>query len=199
MDKLTPSSPNPVQLLKSLIGVLKDVVQRLREPPHVFVIGVSIIIVILVFGVLWIAPDVSGPLYAALIVIGILALAALAGGVITATAQKRSETAELPPSVESDATQQHQPAKSQEKTTVQEEETVEEETNVEQSLPPDCESLKRQLQMARKTLAALEVQEAGYTVLTMPAHLQLELEEQRRKVAELERRLAECIGREARQ
>lgn len=42
------------------------------------------------------------------------------------------------------------------------------------------------LRMARRALASLEAQVAGYTTLSVPAHLQLELEEKRRKVAELE-------------
>lgn len=47
------------------------------------------------------------------------------------------------------------------------------------------------LRMARRTLAILEEQAAAYTALTIPAHLQIELEEQRAKVAELEARLAQ--------
>jgi hypothetical protein len=46
----------------------------------------------------------------------------------------------------------------------------------------------RALVMARRTLAILEEQAAAYTALTIPAHLRIELEEQRRKVAELEAR-----------
>ena len=48
------------------------------------------------------------------------------------------------------------------------------------------EGLQRALEMARRALAILEEQAAGYTALTMPAHLVIELEEQRKKVAELE-------------
>ncbi len=60
--------------------------------------------------------------------------------------------------------------------------------------PPSAETadpsgLNRPLQMARRTLSILEAQAAAYTALTIPAHLQIELEEQRRKVAELEARL----------
>ena len=46
---------------------------------------------------------------------------------------------------------------------------------------------QRALQMARRTLAILEEQAAGYTALTIPAHLKIELEEKRRQVAELEK------------
>ncbi len=42
--------------------------------------------------------------------------------------------------------------------------------------------------MARRALATLEEQAAGYTTLTIPAHLQIELEEKRREAAELEAR-----------
>ncbi|HOC20828.1 MAG TPA: caspase family protein [Anaerolineae bacterium] len=44
------------------------------------------------------------------------------------------------------------------------------------------------LRRARRALAILEAQVAGYTTLSVPAHLQLELEEKRREVAELEAR-----------
>ncbi len=44
------------------------------------------------------------------------------------------------------------------------------------------------LRMARRALAILEAQVAGYTTLSVPVHLQLELEEKRREVAELEAR-----------
>ena len=50
-------------------------------------------------------------------------------------------------------------------------------------------TLERTLAMARRTLDILEVQAAGYSVLTIPAHLTIQLEDQRRKVAELEARL----------
>ncbi len=52
----------------------------------------------------------------------------------------------------------------------------------------ECESLKQQLAMARRSLNILEVQSAGYTALTIPAHLQIEVEEQRRKVERLEQK-----------
>ena len=45
------------------------------------------------------------------------------------------------------------------------------------------------LRMARRALAILEEQAAGYTALTIPPHLKIELEEKRREVAELEARL----------
>jgi len=41
------------------------------------------------------------------------------------------------------------------------------------------------LEMAKRTLEILERQAAAYTALTIPAHLQIELEEQRKKVAAL--------------
>ncbi len=45
------------------------------------------------------------------------------------------------------------------------------------------------LALARRALAILETQAAGYTALTIPAHLQIELEEKRREVVDLEARL----------
>jgi len=44
------------------------------------------------------------------------------------------------------------------------------------------------LRMARRALAILEQQAAGYTALSLPVHLQIELEEKRREVAALEAR-----------
>ncbi len=44
----------------------------------------------------------------------------------------------------------------------------------------------RALDVARRALEILETQAAAYTALTIPAHLQIELEEKRRQVAELE-------------
>jgi len=41
---------------------------------------------------------------------------------------------------------------------------------------------------ARRALAILEEQAAGYTVLTIPTHLKIELEEKRREAANLEAR-----------
>jgi hypothetical protein len=45
------------------------------------------------------------------------------------------------------------------------------------------------LQMARRALAILEQQAAGYTILDIPPRLQIQLEEKRKEVAELEARL----------
>ncbi len=47
----------------------------------------------------------------------------------------------------------------------------------------------RALAMARRALGILELQAAGYGALHIPVHLQIELEEKRREVAELEARL----------
>ncbi|MDY6876880.1 MAG: hypothetical protein SWK90_11860 [Chloroflexota bacterium] len=202
MDEHLPSPPDRSPPLESLVEVLRAVVQKIKEPPYLFIIGISVLVVILVLGVTTMAPEISGPLYAALVVIGVLALVALAGGVITAvmgTRMERADTADTPAETQERVpddtpvptptpSEPTTPAADQEKTIVHE-----------RPIPPDCESLNHQLEMARKTLNALEVQEAGYTVLTMPAHLQVELQEQRRKVAKLERKLAECLGREVRQ
>ena len=49
--------------------------------------------------------------------------------------------------------------------------------------------LQNALEQSRRALAVLEEQAAGYTSLTMPAHLQLELEDKRQEVAGLEQRL----------
>jgi hypothetical protein len=51
------------------------------------------------------------------------------------------------------------------------------------------ESLQRTLDIARRTLSTLEEQAAGFTALTIPVHLKIELEEKRREVADLEDRL----------
>jgi len=53
----------------------------------------------------------------------------------------------------------------------------------------DRETLQRALAMARRALYILEEQAAGYTSLTIPVHLMLELEEKRKEVAGLEARL----------
>ncbi|HEY88404.1 MAG TPA: hypothetical protein G4N98_01540 [Thermoflexia bacterium] len=42
------------------------------------------------------------------------------------------------------------------------------------------------LRMARRSLDILEEQAAGYTALTIPVHLKIQLEEKRHEVAELE-------------
>ena len=59
----------------------------------------------------------------------------------------------------------------------------------------DRESLQRTLSRARRALQILEEEAAGYTALTRPAHLQIEIEEQRKEVASLEARLAQLDGR----
>lgn len=60
-------------------------------------------------------------------------------------------------------------------------------------MTPRSEDLTTALERARRALAILEAQAAGYTVLTIPAHLQLELEEKRREVADLEARTASPV------
>ena len=57
------------------------------------------------------------------------------------------------------------------------------------TVSPDKEMVQQALSMARRTLAILEQQAAAYPVLSMPPPLQINLEEQRRKVAELEAKL----------
>lgn len=67
-----------------------------------------------------------------------------------------------------------------------------------QSPPPERfpgrDSLHAQLEMAEKVLAVYEEQAAGYTTLTIPAHLAVNLEEQREKVARLRAQLAALGG-----
>ena len=58
----------------------------------------------------------------------------------------------------------------------------------------DRDSLRAQLNTAGRVLAVLEQQDAGYTTLTTPAHLVVELQEQREKVARLRERLAALGG-----
>jgi len=53
----------------------------------------------------------------------------------------------------------------------------------------DSKALQRALTMARRTLAILEEQANGYTALTIPVHLRIELEEKRRQVTDLETQL----------
>ncbi|GEM_PF-6690413 len=53
----------------------------------------------------------------------------------------------------------------------------------------DAEGLHGALRMARRALAILEEQAAGYSALSIPVHLQIELEEQRKRVRDLEVRL----------
>jgi len=55
----------------------------------------------------------------------------------------------------------------------------------------DREILESTLSRARQALAVLEGQAAGYTVLTIPAHLVIELDEKSKEVARLEARLAQ--------
>jgi hypothetical protein len=52
-------------------------------------------------------------------------------------------------------------------------------------------NLRAALKRAQRALEILEEQAAGYTALTIPAHLKIELEEKRREVAALEERLAQ--------
>jgi nucleoside phosphorylase len=56
----------------------------------------------------------------------------------------------------------------------------------------DRDMLQPALAMAKRSLGILEVQAAGYGTLQIPAHLQIDLEQKRREVKELEARL---IGR----
>lgn len=53
----------------------------------------------------------------------------------------------------------------------------------------DHKDLNRALTMARRALAILEEQVAGFGALSVPAHLKIELEEKRRQVAELEAKI----------
>ncbi len=46
--------------------------------------------------------------------------------------------------------------------------------------------LTRALDMAQRSLEVLETQAAGYSALTIPTHLVLELEEKRKEIARLE-------------
>lgn len=71
---------------------------------------------------------------------------------------------------------------------------IEDPTTEDTSGMNDCESIKQQLTMARRSLNILEGQAAGYTVLTIPAHLQIEVEEQRGMVERLEEKLQECLA-----
>lgn len=57
----------------------------------------------------------------------------------------------------------------------------------------DIETLSNALTMARRALAILEEQAAGYTALTIPTHLKIELEEKRREVAELEGKIGNRV------
>lgn len=54
----------------------------------------------------------------------------------------------------------------------------------------ELESKYRALEMARRTLAVQKEQSAGYTALTIPAHLVIELQKQQRKVWHLKKEIA---------
>ncbi|MBM3429237.1 MAG: NB-ARC domain-containing protein, partial [Bacteroidetes bacterium] len=56
-------------------------------------------------------------------------------------------------------------------------------------------NLEQMLSTARMILAVLEQQSAGYTNLTIPAHLKVQLEEKRQEVASLEARLNQLQGK----
>ncbi len=58
----------------------------------------------------------------------------------------------------------------------------------------NSDSLKRQLEAARKTLENLEVKNAGYPALTLPAEVQVQLDEQRARVMQLEAELAKTAS-----
>jgi hypothetical protein len=51
------------------------------------------------------------------------------------------------------------------------------------------ETIERTLNKAKSVLAVLEEQAAGYTYLTIPAHLKVELDQKRRDVASLQAKL----------
>ena len=55
--------------------------------------------------------------------------------------------------------------------------------------------LETQLEIARDVLALLETRAAGYTVLEMPTHLQIELKRKREEVGSLNNRLDKLTGR----
>lgn len=61
-------------------------------------------------------------------------------------------------------------------------------------LRPDAAALVRVLRMARRVLANLEVRAAGYTSATIPATLEIELEDKRSEVQALEERVRSQIG-----
>lgn len=54
--------------------------------------------------------------------------------------------------------------------------------------------LERRLEMAKRALAILEERTAGYTALTIPVDLAIELNEKRKEVAQVEARLAGNSG-----
>jgi len=55
---------------------------------------------------------------------------------------------------------------------------------------PEEESLKKQLELARRRLAFLEEQYSGYGKLNVPAHIPIQIEDTRNEVADLEKRLS---------
>ncbi len=57
------------------------------------------------------------------------------------------------------------------------------------------QALEQQLQIAQAVLDVLERQAAGHTSLTIPAPLQVQLDDKRNEVASLQRRLAQRAGR----
>ena len=57
----------------------------------------------------------------------------------------------------------------------------------------DCAGTEKQLTLARRLLGMQEEQESRFTPATFPAHMRLELEDQKKKVAELEAKLKECL------
>jgi hypothetical protein len=58
----------------------------------------------------------------------------------------------------------------------------------------DVNVLQQTLNTALRTLSILEQQAAGYTALTIPAHLQIDLDEKRKQVEDLRLRLHKSKG-----
>jgi hypothetical protein len=58
----------------------------------------------------------------------------------------------------------------------------------------DYLNLEKTLIIAKKILAKLEFKKAGYTFLSIPPELEIELEEKQKEVIDLEDRLAKAIG-----
>ncbi len=68
-------------------------------------------------------------------------------------------------------------------------------TPAEQPAPAeDVDVLQQTLNTALRTLSILEQQAAGYTALTIPAHLQIDLDEKRKQVEDLRLRLRKSKG-----
>lgn len=59
----------------------------------------------------------------------------------------------------------------------------------------EIESLNQQLKRAQRVLQVLEEEAAGFGALHIPAHLKIEIDEQRQAIASLEARLAQATGR----